>query len=153
MKSIPKQRQMIGYFRKLLKLDDDTYRDMLSGFGVNSSLQLEYNDANSLIDVLKANAVKMGFYEPKLNNYQKYENLKNRPRGMATPAQLKLINVLWKSVSTKETDAQKEIALNRFIHNITGKNHIHFLEQDDVKKVIKAIKTMQIQQNLGYKTE
>ncbi len=150
MKSVPNQRQMIGILRKKLNLDDDTYRELLSEYGVNSSLQLEYNDANSLIDSLRANAIKMGVYEPKLNNYQKYENLKNRPRGMATPAQLRLINVLWKNVSVKETDAQKEIALNRFIHNITGKSHIHFLEQEDVKKVIKAIKTMTVQKNLGY---
>ena len=148
MKSIPKQRQMIGILRKKLNLDDDTYRDILKQYGVNSSLQLDYADANAVIDTLKANAVRMGIYVQKENNYQKYENLKNRPHGMATPAQLRLINVLWKSVSTKETEEEKETALNYFVHNITGKSHMNFLEQGDVKKVVKAIKTMQVQRNL-----
>ena len=153
MISVPKQRQMIGMLRKLVKLDDDTYRDMLYEYGVKSSLKLEYADANNLIKRLKAKAIEMGVYQKEYSNYDKYENLKNRPRGMATPAQLRLINVLWKGVSKKETDKEKETALNRFVHNITGKSHMHFLEQSDVSKVIKAIKTMQIQKNLGYQTE
>ena len=143
MISLPKQRQQIQILRKQIGLDEDTYRDILSEYGVKSSLKLNYNDADDLINRLRTKAAELGINKEHNMNCLKYENLKNRPRGMASPAQLRLINVLWKNVSTKETDAEKEQDLNRFLVKITGKRHMHFLEQSDVQKVIKAIKTMQ----------
>jgi len=142
--SSAKQRQMIGFLRRTLKMDDDTYRDMLYfEYGKSSAKELDSSEANRFIDILKAQAVYQGVYIPvKKPSNVKYENLQGRTRGMATPRQLRYIDVLWKKVSIKETDKDKETALNRFVYRITGKSHMHFLEQGDVQKVIKAIQTM-----------
>lgn len=142
MKSSGRQRQMIGYLRKLLKISDDLYYEMIyNGWKVNSSKDLSYNAAESLIIQLKKQATEAGVYKPQQSNYNKYENIGYRS-GMATPAQCRKINILWKFVSSLPTDELKEEALNKFIKRITGKERVNFLTQRDVSKVIKAIETM-----------
>lgn len=142
MISTPKQRQMIGFFRKILKFDEDTYRDILSLYGADSSKQLSYSKANDLIDYLKNKAVGLGLYEVKPNNYNKYQPLGYR-RGWATPKQLKKVEMMWKNVSFKETEEEKGKALNRFIFRITGKNRVNFLTHLDIQKLIKALEEME----------
>ncbi len=143
--STPKQRQLIGYFRKLLKFDEDTYKDVIAFYNVTSSTQLNYSDAEDLIERLKSQATGMGLYIRNTgNNWQKYQNMAGR-YGMATPKQLRYIEVLWKNVSIKLTDEDKEKALNRFIYRITGKQRLNFLTYQDVSKVIEAIKAMEKQ--------
>lgn len=145
MISSPKQRQLIGYFRILLKIDDDTYRDIIAYYNVNSTTQLSYSEANELLERLKMQAVGLGLYTPKSgNNWNKYENMAGR-YGMATPKQLRKIEVMWKNISNKPNDFEKEKALNFFISRITGKQRLNFLTQTDVSKVIKAIETMEKQ--------
>ncbi len=142
--STPKQRQLIGCFRKLLKIDDDLYYyEMLNSFNVKSSKDLNYTQAGELINNLKFNAIELNLYNPKAENDNlKFNNLASR-QGFATPKQLRLIDVLWKNVSIKETNKEKEKALNSFIERITGKKRLNFLTQKDVSKVIKAIKAME----------
>lgn len=140
--STSKQRQLIGFFRKSLKLDEDVYREMLSYYGVQSSKELFYPDAQELLNNLKDKAIGMGLYEPKK---LKYENM-YRGCGMATPKQLRYLEYLWSTVSNQPTLELKQKALNRFIRPITKKDHIKFLTQNDVSMVIKAIETMQKQQ-------
>ncbi|MBQ2872342.1 regulatory protein GemA [bacterium] len=143
MMSSPKQRQTIGYLRKVLSLDEDTYREILANYCVESSTQLTYEQANELLDSLKTKAVSLGLYVKRSDKYfSKYSNMSGR-FGMATPKQLRKIDVMWKQVSTQPTDEAKERALNRFILRITGKQRLNFLTQEDVSKVIKAIETMQ----------
>ena len=141
--STPKQRQLIGYFRKILKIDDDVYQEILNSFYVKSSKELSYTEAGELINNLKHNAMELNLYNPKLKtNNLKFENMGAR-QGFATPKQLRMIDTLWKQVSNKETNQEKEKALNIFIERITGKKRLNFLTQKDVSKVIKAIKAMQ----------
>ncbi len=141
MISSAKQRQKIGYLRKLLNLDEDVYREILADYEVNSSTQLLDVQADELIRRLQTHAISLGIYVPKYF-FQKYSNLAGR-RGMGTPKQLRKIEVMWKQVSNQPTDVTKERALNRFILRITGKQRLNFLTQEDVSKVIKAIETMQ----------
>lgn len=141
MISSAKQRQKIGYLRKLLNLDEDVYREILADYEVNSSTQLFSFQADELIARLQTQAISLGLYVPK-NFFQKYSNMAGR-RGMGTPKQLRKIEVMWKQVSNQQTDEAKERALNRFILRITGKQRLNFLTQEDVSKVIKAIETMQ----------
>ena len=140
--SSPKQRQLIGFFRKALKLDEETYRDLLAQYGVDSSKNLTTFQAEELISSLKAKAIGFGLYTPKINNYYKFSSLGYR-RGMATPKQLRLIDVLWKKVSVQTTDEAKEQALNHFIFRITGKLRLNFLTHEDVQKVVNALNTME----------
>ena len=141
--STPRQRQMIGYLRKLLKISNDTYYEIIyNGWGVESSKDLSFNAAESLITQFKRQATDAGLYKPAKNNYlDRYRSLEGRT-GMATPAQLRKINIMWKFVSKQPTDELKEQALNSFIKRITGKERLIFLTQKDVSKVVKAIETM-----------
>ena len=140
--STPRQRQMIGYLRKLLKISNDTYYEIIyNGWGVDSSKDLSFNAAESLIIQFKKQATDAGLYEPKNNFFDRYKSLEGRT-GMATPAQLRKINIMWKFVSKQPTDELKEQALNNFIYRITGKERLNFLTQRDVSKVVKAIETM-----------
>lgn len=140
--SSSKQRQLIGYFRKLLGIDSDTYYEIISNFGVESSKELTYSDAEQLLQDLKKQAVNMGKFELQKSNYEKYNTLSGR-FGMGTPKQLRKINVMWKQVSRQPTEELKEKALNVFLKRITGKERMNFLTQSDVSKVIKAIEKMQ----------
>lgn len=139
--STSKQRQLIGFFRKTLKLDNDIYYEILSSYGVKSSKKLTYQFAQEILENLKNKAIALKLYTPKNNDYLKYNNMSAR-WGYATPKQLRKIDVMWGMVSRQKTKKDKEIALNHFVKRITGKEHINFLLQSDVSKVIKAIETM-----------
>ncbi|MBR1943116.1 DUF1018 domain-containing protein [bacterium] len=140
--STSKQRQLIGFFRKTLKLQDDIYREILTSYHVDSSKKLTYEQASELLNNLKNKAISMGLYKTKP---LKYDNMAAR-WGMATPKQLRYLEYLWSTVSNQPTLELKQKALNHFIRPITKKDHIKFLTQNDVSMVIKAIETMQKQQ-------
>ena len=142
--SLPKQRQTIGFLRKLLGFDDDMYREILSFYGAKSSKNLTISEADELIANMKDYASKMGLY-----TYNKYEKLGYR-KGMATPKQLRYIYALWKNVSFINDDKAREQALNRFIYRITGKERVNFLTPSDVSKIIEALKAMQTKKEKTY---
>lgn len=140
--SSAKQRQRLGYFRKLLNLGEDLYRELLSQFGVETSKDLTSQQIEELTSQLRNNAQVQGLYrtKPSFIKY-KYNNLGNR-EGMASPAQLRKIEVMWKNVSRQKNDKDRESALQTMIKKITGKDHINFLTPVDVRKVIKTFENM-----------
>lgn len=76
---------------------------------------------------------------------KKYDSLGLRP-GMATPAQLRLIEVLWAQVSRAGTAAERAAALNAFLSNRFHRSHIEMVERSLVQKIVKTLNTM-IQQH------
>ncbi|MCD8025333.1 MAG: regulatory protein GemA [Candidatus Gastranaerophilales bacterium] len=145
IKSSAKQRQLIGFLRKQLKIDADIYYDILSSYNVESSKDLSYQDAEEILSKLKKEAIKQGVYTPK-TNYEKYGTMYGR-FGMGTPKQLRKIEAMWMNISNQKT----ENSMNKFIYRITGKQRLNFLTQMDVRKVIKALETMQQQSIAGGK--
>lgn len=143
--STTKQRQEIGYMRRLVGLDEETYREMLSDFNnASSSKDLTDGQAKTLINSLRDKAREMGVFKPvKQYAFQKhkYNNLGSR-YGMASPVQLRKIEAMWFRVSRQETDADRAQALQVFTKKITGKDHLKFLTSADVSKVIKALDSM-----------
>lgn len=147
IKSTPKQRQMIGYFRKTLGLSDDLYHDILWTWNVDSSKDLTAAQAETLIRQLKEQAISQGKYEPKARykaQKWKYNNYIDRDANMASPSQLRLIERLWFEVSNQTTDIDRENALNKLCERITGKARIIFLTKTEVSKLIKAINSMKL---------
>ena len=140
------QRQKIGYMRKLLGLDDDTYREMLFEYnGAESSKDLSVYDANILLNKLRNNAKEIGVFNPKASTTMKqykYNNLGWRSN-RATPAQLRKIEAMWFDVSYARDDEARQKGLNTMVKRITGKENLKFITANDVKKVIKAIEEMQ----------
>lgn len=143
--SNPMQRKLIGYFRKLLCLSEDVYHEILWTWGVDSSKELTFSQAELLIRQLKQQAVGCGRYQPKLkykSQKWKYNNYSERDEIMASPAQLRMIEGLWFEVSYHSNDTDREAALNKLLERITGKSRLMFLTKSDVSKVVKALKVM-----------
>lgn len=140
--STAKQRQKLGFFRKLLNLPEDLYSELLSQFGVNTSKDLTSQQIEELTTRLRRNAQAQGLYKPKPSFIKyKYNNLSDR-NGMATPAQLRKIDIMWKNVSRQQNDKDRQNALQVMIKKITGKDNIRFLTHVDVRKVIKTFENM-----------
>lgn len=145
MKSTAKQRQDIGYMRKLLGLEDEVYYDMVYQYnGAKSSKDLSAAEATDLLNRLRDNGKSAGVFKPKAETrfkQYKYNNLGQRP-GYASPAQLRKIEAMWACVTRAETQEARKKALNVFIKRITGKDNILFIESRDAAKLIKALSTM-----------
>ena len=62
--------------------------------------------------------------------------------GMASPAQLRMIEGMWMDVSSMPNRAAKEKALKGFLKRITGVEELRFLEDWQVQKLIKALEHM-----------
>ena len=68
MKINLRQKKVIHTLKGALKLDDDTYRAVLAGYGVASSVELSYSLAEKLIDDLAAKAQAVGVWERRPGN-------------------------------------------------------------------------------------
>ncbi|HOV99269.1 MAG TPA: regulatory protein GemA [Bacteroidota bacterium] len=155
MEITKKQIQLIHIAKSQLKLDDETYRAMLAGFGVESSKDLDYSDAEKLLDQLRSAGFKIS---PKKNDRierygwgrNTYENLKqktaikvdgrkveieSRKANYASPAKLRKIEILWRIHSRNKTDK----GLQSFCKRITGLDDITFLSNELANKLINAI--------------
>jgi len=140
--STPKQRQQLGYMRKLLGIDEDTYREILSGYGVDSSKDLSKKQIDELINNLRDKAKETGVFKPKKSFIKyKYNNLAGR-KNMASPAQLRKIEAMWHNISRQKTPTDRAKALKIMIKKITGKDSINFLTSVDVRKIIKTFENM-----------
>ncbi len=145
MMSTPQQRKLIGYFRKLLKMPEDVYKEILWTWHVDSSRELTVNEAETLLCQLKKNAIAIGVYEGKKKySFQKYRHnsLDGRDGKMATPAQLRKVEAMWFEVSRQPNDIARAEALHGFLKRITGKERLQFLTKTDISKLIKAMETM-----------
>jgi hypothetical protein len=71
----------------------------------------------------------------------RFEDLGHRD-GMATPAQLRMIEGMWMDVSKMPTYTARQKALQGFLKRIAGVEDLRFLETWHVRKVINAIEGM-----------
>ena len=126
-----------------LKWGDDNYRAALSAYGVSSSKLLNYADAAAFIATLNELGEKAGVWKAPVSREfkKKYESLGDR--GVrATGAQLRMIEAMWKDVSRQPDAERRKHALRKFVNRIVRCNDITWLEQWQVKKVIKALEAM-----------
>lgn len=127
------QIKLIHTAKNKLKLADDNYREILSSFGVTTSKDLSSEDAKKVIKIFEQLGFKPFIKEPKHNK------LSGRP-GMATPKQLRKIEAMWKN--SEVVKVKTDEALQKFIKRIAGVDHIGWLTNDKVRKVIKAIENL-----------
>ena len=88
------QIRKIHALKNVIGMDDDLYREMLMSFDVTSSKDLTFTEAAIFVDILedKAVAINKWIKQPK-----KYADL-NRTENMASDAQLRMIEGLWRDV-------------------------------------------------------
>ena len=119
-----------------LGIDESTYREMLSsGFGVSSSKNLDYKNADNLLKMLEKDAVTLELWK-KLP--LKYEDCADR-ENMATPSQLRLIMGLWREDSNLDDKTSQE-KLWVFLDTHFKINDIKFLTKERANAVIHAIR-------------
>lgn len=125
------QIKIIHILKNQHKIDEETYREILLTYGVKTSKDLSYADANHLIK-------KLGGWI----GYKKYDELGIRYNHKtreyyATPKQLRKIEALW--MSSERVKVKTHEALRKFIKRITGVDAIEWISISQVKKIIKAI--------------
>jgi hypothetical protein len=126
----------IGMLRKRCGLADEEYYAMLGGYGVESCKELSVAQAQRVIGFLEG-------MEPKGEGRRmKYDELGFRP-DFATPAQLRMLEAMWKEVSfctfsSKRAEAWREFLWNRF--SVIGPEGI---AREDVGKIKLTLEAMQ----------
>jgi len=129
--------------------DETAYYSALEGmFGVGSKTDLSIEQLDAFIQMLDEQLVETGKLPADEVEWgwgkNKYESLRGRPGHYANPDQLRLVEATWREVA--RNPSQK--ALTEFLSNHVGIDHIIWLEQDDVRKVLIALKEMAKQQGL-----
>ena len=133
------QIKKIHTLKNVLQLDDDLYLDMLMSFGVQSSKDLTTTEAGIFLEILEEKAVLTNKWEVR---NKKYEELKSRDEDMATPAQLRMIEAIWREVCYIDTPDFAKQSLRKFIQNKFKIADIKFLTKKKAVKVIGAISAM-----------
>lgn len=153
------QIKRIHIAKSQLKLSDENYREILSGYGVLSSKDLGYYQANDLIEKFKkmgwvevfkprpvrAEHVEIGIEGEKVVVYdkgwgrQKYEYLAGRDDSYPEPRVLRYIESHWKKVSRSGTEA----SLRALIKKVGKVDDITFLKKKGAQAVIQAIKSIE----------
>jgi len=140
LKVTKQQIILIHVAKKHLK--DEEYVSALSGYGVESSKELTYDQAQDLIKKFiergLLNSNKKSFNSKHGWGKKKYEHLGNRGSQFPTPAQLRMIEAIWKERAEVKTDE----ALRKFIKRITGKDDILWLFKTDIEKIKKAVENL-----------
>ena len=137
------QIKKLHTLKSKLGISEEDYRDTLQSFAnVNSSTDLNYNQANDLINHWEKAAVEQGLWKQADKTKKEFDEFENRGGDFATPAQLRMIVALWNEKSFVEDPTKRRVALNKFINNITGVLMIDWIHKQHVQKIIKAIKSI-----------
>lgn len=132
------QIRKIHTLKNFIGLDDDLYREMLMTFGVQSSKNLTDTEAGIFIEVLEAKDEK---FENWVKRPKKYADL-YRDENMATQAQLRYIEGLWKEVAYFDDEDFNKKSLRKFLKSKFKIDDIMFLTKAKATKVIQGIKGM-----------
>lgn len=136
------QKARIKMLQKSLGIDDASYRDTLGSYGVKSCTALSYEAANNLIKKLESMQVEP--IKAKRQYKKKYSELEGLPErdGLVSPAQLRYLEGLWKSVSRKKDSPKaRNEALDAFCikHVGFGLLKLDFVE---MRKMIRTVESM-----------
>lgn len=101
------QKKVIHTIAGKIGMDDEARRALMQqSFGVRSSKDLTVEQARKLIDVLYSQAVTA---TKKGKPGRRWDHLGNRP-GMASPAQLRMLEVLWSKFSRYDDHESRDKA-------------------------------------------
>jgi hypothetical protein len=137
------QIKVVHSLKSALQLDDPTYRAILGEwFQVGSSKDLSSAQAEVMIRELKEIAVSAGVWEQRPARKKKFDEFEGRRGGMATPAQLRKIDVMWKEVSRVTEPEGRKNALRAFLERVVKISDPRFLNSEAAGKVINALNSM-----------
>lgn len=131
------QIKKIHTLKNVLGLDDDTYRQMLLSFDVCSSKDLTQAEAEIFIEILVNDAKNL-----KKNIYKKYDDFAGRDDKMATPSQLRKLEVVWADISNAE---DKSATLRQFIKKQFHIDDLRFLTKSRASQIIAVLEKIKLQ--------
>lgn len=134
------QIKMIHALAAALEDDEPHYRVVLyHNFKVMSSKSLTFDQANQLIDVLQAQAVKDGVW---VKNTA-FEEFGNRA-GFANPLQLRKIETLWRGVTDLKDEEERKESLRSFLFNRFHVSDMRFVKEEQVTGIMTALRCMKV---------
>lgn len=129
------QIQRVHVLKSNAGLGDVEYRGMLSGYGVDSSKDLTYAEANELIRTL----VQMA---PVKRVTLKYDDVGFR-QGYASPKQLRMLEAMWAEVSVFKEPKRRDEAYLVFLRNRFNRISPLHIEEQMVQRIKKCLESMQ----------
>lgn len=132
------QIKKIHTLKNILGLDDDLYIEMLMSFGVQSSKNLTCTEAAVFLEILEDKAEEQNLWKKRP---KKYADL-NRSKDMATQAQLRMIEGMWREICYYDTDEFARKSLRKFLKSKFRIDDVMFLRKHTAIKVIQAISGM-----------
>lgn len=142
------QIKIIHTLKNAIGICEEDYRFILSKWGVKSCKNLSFETAKEFIDKLEQGAIKIGVWDTSRKK-KCFDKLGHRP-GMASPAQLRMIQALWKDVSRATDNVSREKALNTFFERKFVISRVEWLTSEIAGKVIKTLMTMKKQKQCSY---
>lgn len=134
------QIKQIHILKNILGLEDDLYRDILASFGVGTSKDLTITEAQILIEIFSE---KLQYV--KTNPTKKYDDFTGRDSDMATPPQLRKIEVLWEEIQTKKT---RQKNLRQFLQTQFHVDDIRFMTKVKASRIIAVMEKIKLNQCL-----
>lgn len=132
------QIKKIHALKSVIGLDDDLYIGMLMSFDVQTSKDLTFTEAKILIEILEEKAIAMKKW---VKQPLKYSDLE-RNQKMATQAQLRMIESMWREICYFDDDKFAKTSLRKFLKSKFKTDDIMFLTKNKATKVIQAIKNI-----------
>lgn len=133
----PQQIKCIHTLKSKLGLENDDYLNLLSGLGVQSSKELNFEGAQRLIRILQAQA-DGGRREMRVTQIKRKYSGIPRSCEQATVKQLRLVEGLWMEKARVKTTE----ALDAFIRRVTPDDGLLDLKQRNIQKVVKALQNI-----------
>jgi hypothetical protein len=142
------QTRAIHTLVNALGLTEGDYRITLwHNFKVVSSSFLNSEQASELIETLKEKAVMDGVWTAREGS-NKYEDLGCRS-GMATPAQLRKIETIWREIASVKTQEGRQSTLRTFLSNRFHVSDLRFIQERQVTGILNAMRQMRSRQKTG----
>lgn len=134
--------QQIKMLQKQAGLGEEDYRALLSGYGVESCRELLPLEAHAVIKFLRSLVPGKQKASAPRRRALKYEELGYR-EGMATPKQLRMLDVLWSQVSVQGSAKKREDAWLVFLKNRFGRVTPEHIERELVGRILRTLQAMQ----------
>lgn len=129
----PAQVKKIHTLKGALKLDDDTYRAILHGYGVTTSKKLCIQVADTLIADLEDKAVAAGVWE-------KRDRERTRRRLGDDPQTIKILG-LWSELhKAGKVRSGSAKALSAYVKRMTGKDALRWCNSAEKGRLIENLK-------------
>lgn len=130
----PAQVKKIHTLKGALKLDDDTYRAILHGYGVTTSKKLCIQVADNLIADLEDKALAAGVWEKR--NHEKTK------RRLGDDPQVTKIERMWAELfKAGKVQSNTAKALSAYVKRMTGKDALRWCTSFEKGRLIEALKS------------